>query len=160
MSRVSSFVLALIVIPVLAIAEPVVDEGTVRAIAQELNQSFVDGDISVLKKYMYPGSKIIVDTDPTVNRGQIEVDYDSFMQLTEMALKSMQEASAHDEVLSVSIDPEANQATIREKTTATMSMLGAKVRDVSISTTTYGVVDGEIKVLVVEDELVSSEIVE
>ena len=160
MTRASSILLALIVVPVLASAEPVLDEDTVRAIAQKLNQSFIDGDISILKKYMYPGSKIIVDTDPTVNRGQIEVDYDSFMQLTEMAVQNMQEASVHDEVLSVSVDAAANEATIREKTTATVSMLGSKVRDVSISTTTYGVVGGEIKVLVVEDELISSEIVE
>ncbi len=160
MIRVSTLLLVLTVMPVSVFAEPILDEDTVRAVARELNQSFVDRDISVLKKYMYPGSRIIVDTDPAVNRGQIEVDYDSFMQLTEMAVQNLQEASVHDEVLSVSVDSEANQATIREKTTATMSMLGSKARDVSISTTTYGVVDGEIKVLITKDELISTEIVE
>ncbi len=160
MTRVSTMLLALALMPVLAIAEPVVDENTVRSIAQELNQSFVDGDISVLKKYMYPGSRIIVDMDPAANRGQVEIDYANFMQLSEMALQAMQGASVHDEVLSVAVDSDANEATIREKTTATVSMLGTTVRDVSISTTTYGVVNGEIKVLVTQDELISTEVVE
>ena len=160
MIRVSSLLLALILMPALAVAEPVVDEDTVRAIAKELNQSFVEGDISVLKKYMYPGSRIIVDMDPANNRGQVEIDYANFMQLTEMAVQAMQGASVQDEVLSVTVNSADNEATIREKTIATVSMMGTTVRDVSISTTTYGVVDGEIKVLVAEDELISTEIVE
>ncbi len=160
MIRVSSLLLALILMPALAVAEPVVDEDTVRAIAKELNQSFVEGDISVLKKYMYPGSRIIVDMDPANNRGQVEIDYANFMQLTEMAVQAMQGASVQDEVLSVTVNSADNEATILEKTIATVSMMGTTVRDVSISTTTYGVVDGEIKVLVAEDELISTEIVE
>lgn len=160
MIRTLSVVLALIVIPGLAVAEPVLDEATVRAIAKELNQSFIEGDMSILRKYMHPDSRIVMDTDPAVNRGQVEVDYDSFMQLSEMAIQNMQDATVYDEVLSVSIDAEENQATIREKTIATVSMMGMTMRDVSISTTTYGIVDGEIKVLVVEDELISTEMVE
>ena len=152
--------LALVVIPGTALAEPVVDEATVRAISKEFNKAIVNGDLSVFEKYMYPGSKITIDMDPAKDRGNMDISYDDFMQLTTMALEMMEGADVEDEVLSVSVDDASNQATVREKTTATVSMMGIKMRDVSIATTTYGVVNGQIKVLETQDELISSEAIQ
>lgn len=143
-----------------ALAEPVVDEKTVRAISDELIEAAVQGDFSVFEKYMYPGSKIKVDVDPAENRGEIEISYDDFMQLTKMAIDMMQGAEIENEILSVSVDATNNRATIREETTSVMTMMGITMRDVSVATTTYGVVDGQIKVLETEDRLVSSEAVD
>ena len=72
----------------------------------------------------------------------------------------MKDVDVQNEVLSVTVDTARNEATIREKTTATVTMMGVTMRDVSIATTRYGVVDGAIKVLETADQLISSEAVE
>ena len=143
-----------------AFAEPVVDEETVRAISDEFLDAVLEGDMSVFEKYMYSGSKITIDVDPAEDRGELEIGYDEFMQLTKMAIDMLQEADIDNEVLSVSVNAARNEATIREETTSVMTMMGITMRDVSIATTTYGVVNGQIKVLETRDELISSEAVE
>ena len=160
MQRLLSVLLIVFAVSAPAHAEPVVDEKAVRAISDELIDAAVEGDFSVFEKYMYPGSKITIDLDPAEGRGELEVSYDDFMQLTEMAIDMLQGADIQNEVLSVSVDAAKNQATIREETTSVVTMMGITMRDVSIATTTYGVVKGEIKVLETEDRLISSEAVE
>lgn len=141
-------------------AEPVVDESAVRAITDELYAAMLEGDVSVFEKYMYEGSRIVIDTDPSNSAGQVEVPYEQFMGLLALSLSAMQDADIHNETISIDVDEKNNQATIKEKTIAVVEMMGVKVRDESISVTTYGVVDGQIKMLSAEDQLVSTDILE
>ncbi len=143
-----------------ASAETTLTEEVVKGISIEMKQAVQDADITVFEKYLYPGSRILVDLDPSNSAGQTEVGYDDYMQLLEMSLPLMQDAVLHDEVLSIFIDDENNQATIREKTSVTIEMMGIKIRDVSISETTYGIVDGQIKAIVATEQLISSEQIE
>ncbi len=137
-------------------AEPILSEETVKNIGEELAAAVKSGDISVFEKYMYSGSKIIVDMDPALNTGKQEIPYEEYIKIAKMSLKIMQNADIHDELISISVDKDKNQATIEEKTTATFEMMGMKIEDVSLNKTTYGVVEGEIKVLITEDELLST----
>jgi hypothetical protein len=137
-------------------AEPVITEDLLRSISKEIIQSVKDQDISVVKKYIYPGTKLIIDMDPSPSAGKSEIPYDKYIALTEMGFSAMQEAEIHDEIVSIEIDKENNQGTIEEKITATLKMFGIKMRDVSISTTVYGIIDGQVKALHAEDELISS----
>ncbi len=143
-----------------ASAETTLTEEVVKGISIEMKQAVQDADITVFEKYLYPGSRILVDLDPSNSAGQTEVGYDEYMQLLKMSLPLMQDAVLHDEVLSIFIDDENNQATIREKTSVTIEMMGIKIRDVSISETTYGIVDGQIKAIVATEQLISSEQIE
>lgn len=160
MNKLVSVLICFLLTPGVAAAETVLDESTVKGISEELKQGVLSGDITPFKKYLYSGSKIVVDLDPSGSEGQIEVSYDDYINLMEMALPLMQHADIQDEVLSVSIDEKSNQATIREKTSVTIDMMGTRIRDVSISETTYGIVDGQIKALSATDELISSEAIE
>lgn len=160
MNKLVSVSICLILWSGFAVAEPVLDEDTVKGISAEFTQALKEADIAVFEKYLYAGSKIVVDLDPSNSAGQMEISYDDYMGMMEMALPLMQDADIHAEVLSISIDDENKQATIKEKTTAMMDMMGVKIKDVSVSETTYGIVDGQIKVLVATDQLVSSEQVE
>jgi len=160
MNKVMSLFVVLALFPGYVTAEPVLDEDTVKAISQELIKGVEGNDFSVIEKYMYPGSKIVVDMDPAEDSGQMEMSYDEYMALTKMGMGMMQSIDIDEEVISISVDEEKNQATIEEKTTSVMEMMGVKMKDVSVNTTTYGVVDGEIKVLSAEDHLISSEPVE
>ena len=159
-NKVTPVLICLLLISGFATAETILDEDAVIGISDELEQAVKSGNLAVFKKYLYPGSKIVVDMDPSNSAGQIEVSYTDYMQLLEMALPLMQEADIHDEIISVSIDEARNQATIREKSTVTMEMMGVKMRDVSISETVYGIVNGQIKALSATDQLISSEAVE
>lgn len=137
-------------------ADPVLNEETVEAISEEMTQAVLNNDFSVIEKYMYPGSEIIIDMDPAPGRGETKIEYDEYMKLTKMSMGMMKNPVIDNEILSIKIDGSKNEATIEEKTTAVMEMMGMKMRDVSISKTTYGVVNGEIKVLTARDQLISS----
>jgi len=156
MNKSISVLICLVLWSGFASAEPVLDEDTVMGISAEFSQAIKDANIEPFRKYLYPESKIVVDLDPSNSAGQVEISYDDYMGMIEMALPMMQDADFHEEVLSISVDDAANQATIKEKTMATMEIMGMKIKDVSISETTYGVVDGQIKVLVATDQLISS----
>lgn len=156
MNRFISLALILIVFSSHALANPVVDKAAVLAISDEMTAATKNGDMAVFEKYLYPGTRIVVDMDPTNSGGQIEISYEDYIALIEMALGAMENAQIHDELISVSVDEAKNEATVEQKTTALLEMLGVKMRDVSISKTTYGVVDGRIKVLYAEDQLISS----
>ena len=157
MNKLAPVVLGLLLFSATVSADPVLDEAVVKEVSAELKHAVLNGDISVFKKYLYPGSKIVIDVDPSPSAGQVEVGYADYMNLLEMSLPMMQGADINDEVLSIVVDSEKNEATIREKIVVVMDAMGVKVRDVSISETTYGVVNGQIKALVAMDQLVSSE---
>ncbi len=147
MNKLVSVSICLILWSGFVVAEPVLDEDTVKGISAEFTQAIKDADITVFEKYLYAESKITVDLHPSNSAGQTEISYDDYMGMMKMALPFMQDADIQFEVLSIVIDNENNQATIKEKTTAMMDMMGVKIKDVSISETTYGIVDGQIKVL-------------
>ncbi|MEM7431915.1 MAG: hypothetical protein AAF351_08240 [Pseudomonadota bacterium] len=137
-------------------AEPVIDEDTLRSISAELIEAATDGNVAPFKKYLYEGSEMVVDLDPSPSAGEMAISYDEYVPLLEMAIPMMKGADLHVEVLSVSIDEAANEGTIREKSTSVMEMMGTKIRDVSISESTYGVVNGQIKLLRASDQVLSS----
>lgn len=156
MNKLASVLLCLVLCSGLAVAEPVLDEGTVKGISAELSLAIENADIAPFKKYLHPTSRIVVDLDPSNSAGEMEISYDDYMGMIEMALPMMQGSDIQEEVISISIDNANNQATVKEKTTAVMDIMGVKLKDVSISETTYGIIDGEIKVLIAKDQLISS----
>lgn len=156
MNKLASVLLCVVLWSGIAVAGPVLDEDTVKEISAEFKAAIENADIGPFRKYLYPESKIIVDLDPSNSAGEMEISYTDYMGMIEMALPLMQGSDIQDEILSISVDKAANQATITEKTTATMDIMGVKVRDVSVSETTYGVVDGKVKVLIAKDQLISS----
>jgi hypothetical protein len=139
-----------------AYANPVLTEQKVRAISAEIAQAARDKDFSVIEKYMHPSSVIIIDLDPNPNAGETEVGYDEYMQLTRQSWGMVNNVDVSVEEVALSVDQGNNRATIREKSTIVYEMMGMKIKDVSIGETTYGVVDGQIKILKVADQLISS----
>ena len=156
MNRFTGIVVALALMPLSGLANPVLDEATVREISAEVAQALRDSDMSVLEKYLHRDSRIVIDVDPAVNAGQHEIGYDEYMALSQMSMQVMESVDIHDEIISISVDEANNEATIEEKTTALVEAMGMKIKDVSLTKTTYGVIDGQIKVLSTEDQLISS----
>jgi uncharacterized protein YqgV (UPF0045/DUF77 family) len=147
-------------VPVIVFAEPVVDEAAVKRIHAEMTTALESGDtnamLEVVEKYLYPGSKIIIDMSPNPNEGEIEIEYDKYIPMLKMSLDMMGDADIHEDVLGITVDKKLNQATIEIKTIANIEMMGIKIEDISVSETTYGVIGGEIKVIVSKDQVISS----
>ena len=156
MKKLTSVIFCLILWSGFAVAEPVNDEDTVRGISAEFSAAIETADIATFRKYLHPTTRILVDLDPSNSAGEMEISYDDYMGMMEMALPMMQGSDIQEEVLSISVDSANNQATIKEKNIAVIDIMGVKVKDVSISETTYGVIDGQIKVLIAKDQLISS----
>ncbi len=156
MNRFTSLLVTLALMPLSALANPVLDEATVRGISAEVAQALRDSDMSVLEKYLHRDSRIVIDVDPAVNAGQHQISYDEYMALSQMSMQVMDNVEIHDEIIAISVDEANNEATIEEKTTALIEAMGMKIKDVSLTKTTYGVIDGQIKVLSTEDQLISS----
>jgi hypothetical protein len=156
MFKLISASLVLVLLSFNANASPVLTEEKVRSISAEITQAARDKEFSVIEKYMYPGSKITVDLDPAPNSGETEFGYEEYMQLTRQSWGMVNNVEVNVEELSLSVDQENNQATIKEKSVVVYEMMGMKIKDVSVGQTTYGVVDGEIKILKIADQVISS----
>jgi len=160
MKKVKIALFTLIFLSGFSFSEPMLNESTIKAIGEEFNQAALNKDTSIFKKYLFSGSKIIVDMDPANNRGEKEVTYDNFMKMMKMSLKMVEFISINDELLTLTIDKEKNEATIEEKTIAVIKTMGMEIEDTSINKTTFGVINGEIKILITQDQLVSSNVVQ
>jgi len=156
MKKLTSVIFCLILWSGFAAAEPVIDEDTVRGISAEFSAAIETADIATFRKYLHPTTRIIVDLDPSNSAGEMEIGYDDYMGMMEMALPMMQGSDIQEEVIAITVDEANNRATLKEKTTALMDVMGVKLKDVSISETTFGIIDGEIKVIVAKDQLISS----
>ncbi|WP_444932939.1 hypothetical protein [Microbulbifer sp. JTAC008] len=148
--------LNLLLISATLFAEITITEEKIKGISKEFAKAMQNNDLSAIDKYMHPNTKIIIDMDPASNRGEKEISYDDYMNLTKVSMQMMQDVEIHDELISISINKESNQGTIEEKTTVVASMMGMKIEDISINKTTYGIIDGQIKVLVSQGQLISS----
>jgi hypothetical protein len=156
MNKIKIVLLSLFFISGGVLAEPILDKAKVLAIGEEFKVAMKNKDISVFEKYLYTGSKIIIDMDPANNRGEKEIPYDDYIKLMKMSFDMMGDGIVTDELLSLSINKEKNEAVIEQKTTALIEMMGMKMEDVSINKTTLGIIKGEIKVLSTQDQLVSN----
>ena len=119
MKKLISVLVCLVLVSGVAAADPVLDEKTVKGISEEIKQAVKNNDLSVFRKYLYRGSKLVVDLDPSTSAGLTEVSYEDYMNLMQLALPLMRDADIQDEVISLSIDKAKNQATIKEKSNVT-----------------------------------------
>ena len=143
-----------------AFADPVIDEGVVRAISAEMLQAVKDNDMSIVEKYFYPGSKIVIDMDPADDAGETEISYKDSLLLAEMGMEVVNNAEYLVEITRIAVDEKKNQATLEEMSTVVSEMMGMMFAQVSVTETLFGVVDGEIKVLSTGEHLVSFDMVQ
>ena len=130
----------------------------VIAIHQEFVDAVHDRNFSVYEKYLDANTEIFVDMDPAPGNELIKVELKEFKELALMSLQLAEEIEVVDDLLDVSINAQKNQATIRSRTTANITMLGTKITEISEGETVYGIRDGAIKVFKVSDEVLSHSI--
>lgn len=140
--------------------EIIINEVMLKHLYDEGNDIINSGDkeaiMNNLKKYLYKDSEITIDMSPAPNVGQSQVDLDKYLGLLSASLETIEKSDVTTQLLSINVDDAKNTGTIKTKTIALVEMFGMKLEDVSVSETTYGVINGEIKILSSVDELISS----
>ncbi|WP_271271911.1 hypothetical protein [Aliamphritea hakodatensis] len=131
---------------------PVIDKDVIERISRETEAALVNKDEAGLLKYIHPTSCITI-------QGK-RVTYDEYRGLLKMTFQALETADVNSEQVSLFVDHDRNIATLETKTVAIMRMMGMTVKDTSLNRTTYGVIDGEVKVIESEDTAISSEVLE
>lgn len=148
--------LVLLAVPATGMTAEALTRSAILLINAEINSAWAEGHFKTVERFYAPDARIVVDLDPAPGSGSAEMNVDGLVKMTETSMALMQAPSIHDEVLRLDIGPAGKRAVLETRTTATMTMMGMRLQDVSRSRTTFGLVDGAIRILSQEDEILSS----
>lgn len=137
------------------LAVPKLDEATVRSIVGEIVEAFGQRDLDVVKAYLYPGTTIVLDLDPTGGTEPVKIDHDRYLFMLEMGMGVLEDSDIQHEILKVEMNDSSNTALVEGRATTVADILGVRVHEETISKTTYGIVNGEIKVLSIFSRVLS-----
>ena len=129
--------------------------------AKEINKEFVEAmkakDLSIIRKYMYDGTKITVDLDPEKGKGEKELSLEKYIDFTKRSIKKMGSSGIDTQLIALSINEGRNQATITLKVNVVTKNMGNNFKFVSTKKTVLGIVDEEVKIISSKDDLISIE---
>jgi len=129
--------------------------------AKEINKEFVEAmkakDLSIIRKYMYDGTKITVDLDPEKGKGEKELTLEKYIDFTKRSIEKMGPSGIDTQLVSLAINEGRNQATITLKVKVVTKNMGNNFKFVSTKKTVLGIVDEEVKIISSKDDLISIE---
>ena len=129
--------------------------------AKKINKEFVEAmkakDVSIIRKYMYDGTKITVDLDPEKDKGEKELTLEKYIDFTKRSIEKMGPSGIDTQLVSLSINEGRNQATITLKIKVITKNMGNNFKFVSTKKTVLGIVDEEVKIISSKDHLISIE---
>lgn len=129
--------------------------------AKKINKEFVEAmkakDLSIIRKYMYDGTKITVDLDPEKGKGEKELSLEKYIDFTKRSIEKMGPSGIDTQLISLSINEGRNQATITLKVKIVTKSMGNNFKLVSTKKTVLGIVDEEVKIISSKDHLISIE---
>ncbi len=73
-------------------AVPKLDEATVRSIVGDIVEAFGQRDLDVVKAYLYPGTTIVLDLDPTGGTEPVEIEHDRYLFMLEMGMGVLEDS--------------------------------------------------------------------
>ena len=138
-------------------AETLLDKDNTAAINKEFMQAMKDKDLSIIRKYMYDGTKITVDLDPDENTGEKELTLEKYIDFTKRSIEKMGTSGVDVRLVSISFNEGRNQATLELKVKVVTKNMGSNFKFVSTKKTVLGIVDEEIKIISLKDHLISIE---
>ena len=129
--------------------------------AKKINKEFIEAmkakDISIIRKYMYDGTKITVDLDPEKGKGEKELTLEKYIDFTKRSIEKMGPSGVDTQLISLTINEGRNQATITLKVKVVTKSMGNNFKFVSTKKTVLGIVDEEVKIISSKDHLISIE---
>ena len=140
-------------------ARMMIDENLVKSINQEMVEAIENRDITVLKKYLFDKSIVYLNMSPDISEAKTKIGSADYLKMTEMSFDLLDDTDVQTEILSIDVNKEDNTATIESMTTSSTEMFGSKTEDKYLSKVEYGVIKGQVKILSIDNSLVSSSIV-
>jgi len=138
-------------------AETLLDKENTAAINKEFMQAMKDKDLSIIRKYMYDGTKITVDLDPDENTGEKELTLEKYIDFTKRSIEKLGTSGVDVRLVSISFNEGRNQATLELKVKVVTKNMGSNFKFVSTKKIVLGIVDEEIKIISLKDHLISIE---
>ncbi|MCB1582450.1 MAG: hypothetical protein R3E90_00950 [Marinicella sp.] len=135
--------------------QPFLTTKKIEAINKEVNAAIKQGDLSVLEQYLIADTEIYIDLDPDPTTGVKKIDYSEFKKLAQLSISMLDNMDIEEEIISIDLDDSNDQATLKVKAKVRTTMLGMIISEESTSTTVFGVIDNEIKILKISDELIT-----
>ena len=146
-----------LMLPAIVGARPILDQQQAESINQELMDAMRSKDVSIIRKYMFDGTEIIVDLDPDKDAGEKELTLEKYIDFTNRSIDKMGVSGVDVRLLAITLNEGRNQATIDVKVKVVTKNMGNNFQFVSTKQTILGVVDEEIKVISSKDHLISIE---
>ena len=155
---VAILVFILCFVPIIAIsAEGVITETVMREILNETGDAALRNDYYGAIKYYYPESRMVYDLDPDPALGKIELGYDEFIPQIQLDLGALQDSEVSEEVLEVWVAEDGKSGETITRTKIVHTLFGTRTETLSDTLTRFLVVDGEIKIVFEETELLRYE---
>ena len=127
-------------------------EQKVKAINAEISDAIYQKDLSVLDKYLYEGTEIFIDLDPNPNSGEKQLTVKEYRELMEMGLMMIDDMEIKEDIVEIKINKKMDQARLKIKAHVSADFMGIKSTEESTSTTTFGLINGEIKILKIKQQ--------
>lgn len=143
----------LLTISNMAIAEGGPTEAQVREAVEQARVALEAGDFEAWAQYFTEDSEIIMDMDPLPERGQRELDYETFLGVGNISLNGLENAAARQDIESLERDPETGDLLLTLVTTLESDLLGMRMEDVTRSETRYALHEDKLTVLSYSEEV-------
>ena len=150
-----SFISLLLTAP--AFSEPLLDQEKSEAINLEFMEAMRSKDVSIIRKYMFDGTKITVDLDPDIDAGEKQMTLEKYIDFTKRSIDKMGTSGVNVRLLGITLNEGRNQATLDLKVKVVTKNMGNNFQFVSTKKTVLAVVDEEIKIISSKDHLISIE---
>lgn len=154
LTPVTGLLCSLLISPVNAAQATDLTRERVVEINGTLIKAMENKNFQAYDQYLFDGTEIFIDLDPAPNNPLQKVALKDFRMLAMMSLQMADEISIEDEILSINVNPD--EISLTSKSTVIISMMGERVTEVSEGTTVYGLVNGEIKILSMSSEIITS----
>lgn len=144
---------ALLIIANVAIAEGGPTEAQVHEAVEQARLALEAGDFPAWAQYFTEDSDIIMDMDPLPERGQRELDYDTFLGVGKISLNGLENPAVTQEIESLERDPETGDLLLTLVTKLESDLLGMRMEDVTRSETRYALQEDKLIVLSYSEEV-------
>ena len=128
-----------------------------RSILKETGEAALRNDYYGTIRYYYPGSKMVYDLDPDPESQKYELGYDEFIPQIQLDLGYFKDSEVSEEILESWVSDDSQQGETITRTLIVHSLFGTRTETLVDTLVRFAVIDGEVKIVYEEMELLRRE---
>ena len=134
----------------------VIPEAEIDKLLTSINDAIIAKNIDEAYSYYAKDATLVIDIDPDKNKGKQKMPVDTARKLNKMAIAAINDLKVSYRIVAHSYLADSDITKVQVEYITSVSMMGMKSVDTSISTYQFKYIDGKIKILSQEDELIES----